>query len=354
MRIPAGAAPPPIAAVDISTAAFVGESATGAPHPPVLVTSARGLEEAFGAARGTLMAAAQHFFANDGRRLYLLGVDDLDADPGAALAALDDLGDVGLIACPGHASQAVVEAGAAYCERRADCFFLADTPAGAGPREARIFVESLRVRSAFAALYFPWLTAPEAMPASGFVAGVYARTDTLHGVWTAPAGRDAVVRGASGVARGVRDREQAELNPLGVNVIRTLEGVGPVVWGARTLASGAGGEWRYVPVRRTAIFLERSIAEGTSWTVFEPTGEPLWASLRLSISSFLEGQWRAGAFPADRSDEAFFVKCDRSTMTQADIDAGRVIVVVGFAPLRTAEFVILRFALGAAGGTDDP
>ena len=229
-----------------------------------------------------------------------------------------------------------------YCERRADCFFLADPPATAGPGEVRAFAQGLAVRSSYAAVYFPWLLAPTPAPPSGFVAGVYARTDAQRGVWKPPAGPEADVRGATGLSHALGTADHETLNVLGVNTIRAYRGSPLAVWSARTLA--AGTEWRYVSVRRLAIFLERSIDEGTSWAVFEPNGEPLWSRLRLTIDALLTEQWYLGALAGAKADQAFFVTCDRTTMTQADINNRHAIVVVGFAPLRPAEFVTLRFS----------
>jgi phage tail sheath protein FI len=150
------------------------------------------------------------------------------------------------------------------------------------------------------------------------------------------------VSGALAVATTVSDTEQDQLNPVMVNVIRTVPGSGIVVWGARTIGSDA--EWRYIPVRRMAIFLRVSIYYGIQWAVFEPNDEPLWASLRLNIRSFMLTQFRAGAFQGAKPDDAFFVKCDSTTTTQQDIDNGVVNILVGFAPLKPAEFVVLKLS----------
>jgi len=339
--------------VDTTTAALVGEHPSGPLDSPVLVTSARDLGRTFGSARGRLLDAARHFFANGGARLYLLPFTDFEQEPEAAFARLDEIDDFSIVASPGYGSGAVIEAGAGYCERRADCFFLADSPAGAGPAEVSTLVEGLGVRSSYAALYFPWLNPASPVPASGFVAGVLARTAASHGVWRTPAGPDAVLRGAEGLTYSLSDSDRADLNSLGVNVLRTCRSAELTVWGAQTLAPPAQAEWKYVPVRRTAIFLEQSIARGTGWAVFEHNDEPLWSMLRRSIEAFLTTQWRLGAFRGAKPEEAYFVSCDRTTMTQTDIDAGNAIVLIGFAPLRPAEFVILRIQLRtASSGTD--
>jgi uncharacterized protein len=161
-------------------------------------------------------------------------------------------------------------------------------------------------------------------------------------VFKAPAGTEAGVSGALGPAVDVSDTEQDQLNPISVNVIRVVPGSGLVVWGARTI--GSDTSWRYISVRRMAIFLRVSIYYGIQWAVFEPNDEPLWASLRLNIRSFMLTQFRAGAFQGAKPDDAFFVKCDSSTTTQQDIDNGVVNILVGFAPLKPAEFVVLKLS----------
>jgi phage tail sheath protein FI len=202
------------------------------------------------------------------------------------------------------------------------------------------------------AIFFPWVRAPDALqegaltdfPPCGFVAGVFARTDATRGVWKAPAGIDASVNGASAFAITMSDAENGQLNPLGINCLRTLPVYGNVVWGSRTLhgQNDRGSEWKYVPVRRMALFLEESLYRGTQWVVFEPNDEALWAQIRLNIGAFLQGLFRRGAFQGTSPKDAYFVKCDRETTTQADINLGIVNIFVGFAPLKPAEFVVIR------------
>ncbi|MBR0846485.1 phage tail sheath family protein [Bradyrhizobium diazoefficiens] len=204
----------------------------------------------------------------------------------------------------------------------------------------------------FSALYYPWAMQADPLqsgmvrdfPPCGFVAGVYARTDATRGVWKAPAGSDASVNGAVGFALTLSDAENGQLNPLGINCLRTLPVYGNVVWGARTLhgQNDRGSEWKYVPVRRMALFLEESLYRGTQWVVFEPNDEPLWAQIRLNIGAFMQGLFRQGAFQGRTPRDAYFVKCDRETTTQADINLGIVNIIVGFAPLKPAEFVVIK------------
>lgn len=202
------------------------------------------------------------------------------------------------------------------------------------------------------AIYYPWVRAPDPLqqgalrdfPPCGYVAGIYARTDAGRGVWKAPAGSEASVNGALGLALTMSDAENGQLNPLGINCLRTLPVYGNVVWGARTLhgQNDRGSEWKYVPVRRMALFLEESLYRGTQWVVFEPNDEPLWAQIRLNVGAFLQNLFRQGAFQGRTPREAYFVKCDRETTTQNDINLGIVNIHVGFAPLKPAEFVVIK------------
>lgn len=179
---------------------------------------------------------------------------------------------------------------------------------------------------------------------SGVVAGVIANTDAARGIWKAPAGVDATLRGVQGMTYTMSDLENGALNPLGLNCFRNFPVYGPVVWGARTLAGAdaQGSQWKYLPVRRMALFLEESLYRGMHWAVFEPNDEPLWASIRLNAESFMHQLFRKGAFQGATPDQAYFVKCDGETTTQDDIDQGIVNVLIGFAPLKPAEFVVIQ------------
>jgi hypothetical protein len=246
------------------------------------------------------------YFNNGGERRYVAEAPDAQT----ALALLDPVEDFDIVVSPGTADPAV----AAWCEARRHCFYVADAP--------------LDSASSYAAAYSPWLVddAGVVVPPSPAVAGVYARTP----VWKSPVGALA----------GVRDVDGPPSDAPGVNAIRRFSGRGVLIWGARTLSSDP--EWKYVALRRLFVFLERSIDEGTRWAVYEPNDETLWEKLRRSVGDFLHTQWRSGALQGDRPHDAFFVKCGRDTMTQDDIDKGRIVIVVGFAPARPAEFVIIR------------
>jgi phage tail sheath protein FI len=175
-------------------------------------------------------------------------------------------------------------------------------------------------------------------PPSGFVAGIYVRNDIDRAVYNAPANE--VVKLAIGFERLLSKSQQQVLNPAGINCFRFIEGRGMRLWGARTISSDP--EWKYVNLRRYLAYLERSIEQGTQWVVFEPNGEVLWANVRRAVEDFLFGEWRSGGLLGDMPEKAYFVKCDRSTMTQNDLDNGRLICLVGVAMLRPAEFVIFR------------
>jgi uncharacterized protein len=203
-----------------------------------------------------------------------------------------------------------------------------------------------------AAFYFPWIVAPDPLnqggtgpfPPCGCVAGIYAATDGSRGVWKAPAGTAASLTGIIGPTIVLNDADNGFLNPVAVNCIRSLSASGTVVWGARTLQGNdeIGSQWKYVPVRRLALYIEESLYRGTQWAVFEPNDEPLWASLRLNIGSFMQTLFRKGAFEGQTPQDAYFVKCDDETTSQADISLGIVNVLVGFAPLVPAEFVVIQ------------
>ncbi|MBX7167976.1 MAG: phage tail sheath subtilisin-like domain-containing protein [Pirellulales bacterium] len=203
-----------------------------------------------------------------------------------------------------------------------------------------------------AAVFFPRLRQPnplrenqaESFVPCGTVAGVFARTDAQRGVWKAPAGLDASILGAVGLTVNLTDAENGELNPLGVNCLRTMPGAGRVIWGSRTRVGDdrLASEWKYIPIRRTTLFIEESLYRGTQWVVFEPNDEPLWAQIRLNVGAFMHRLFRQGAFQGRTPREAYFVKCDNETNPQTDINLGIVNIHVGFAPLRPAEFVIIK------------
>jgi phage tail sheath protein FI len=183
-------------------------------------------------------------------------------------------------------------------------------------------------------------------PPGGAIAGVFARIDTQRGVWKAPAGTEATLGGVQGLTYSMTDDENGRLNPVAINCLRTFPLIGSVVWGSRTMdgKDANGSEWKYVPVRRIALYIEESLYRGLKWVVFEPNDEPLWAQVRLNVGAFMHNLFRQGAFQGASPRDAYFVKCDHDTTTQNDIDLGIVNVLVGFAPLKPAEFVIIKIA----------
>jgi Bacteriophage tail sheath protein len=279
-----------------------------------------------------------------------LGVDDYRGDvipgvrsiQGLAALELDRYRDVALVYAP-DVSTDISNAIVSHCERLRFRFAVIDAPKGQDP--GSLNPRNQITDTTYAGFYYPWLItadprtgARKLIPPGGSVLGVYARTDTERGVFKAPANE--IVRGALDLESEINDQVQDTLNPKGVNVIRSFPGRGIRVWGARTITSNA--LWKYVSVRRLFIFLERSIYEGTQWVVFEPNDERLWARVTDTIRLFLRGQWRLGALFGRTEQEAFFITCDRTTMTQDDILNGRLICEIGIAPVRPAEFVIFR------------
>jgi phage tail sheath protein FI len=272
------------------------------------------------------------------------------------LTAFREIDEISIICSPDALNvnaPALAQALINHCEDLKDRFAIIDADDGSSN------VSNIKPRDSvsdtkYAAFYYPWikiidpLTGKEKLiPPSGHIAGIYARSDVERGVHKAPANE--VVRGAMDLEFQITKGEQGILNPRGVNVIRTFPGRGIRVWGARTLSSDA--LWKYINVRRLFIFVEESIEEGTQWVVFEPNDEKLWARVRATITQFLTRVWKDGALMGTKSEEAFFVKCDRTTMTQDDIDNGRLICIIGIAPVKPAEFVIFRIAQWAGGSS---
>lgn len=273
---------------------------------------------------------------------------------------LDRITDFSLLAVPGEGTTAMMDLGMAYCANRPlqEVFYIGEmTSLDDTPDDAASFRNKLTTANSYGALYFPWVTAldptgqspvPVPLPPSGYVAGLYARIDASRGVWKAPAGTEASLNDVRGLTAELSDVEHGTLNPIGVDVIRRFAGAGIVAFGARTVTSDP--EWLYVPVRRTAIMLRVSIYYGIQWAVFEPNDETLWSQLRLTIGSFMTTLFRQGAFAGATTSQAFFVKCDAETTTQDDIDSGVVNVLVGFAPLKPAEFVVVKISQQAGQG----
>jgi hypothetical protein len=295
----------------------------------------------------------------------LVQPDDLkgdEADPDNAdkkatgLAALGEIDDIAIVALPdggGYDTELSAQAAdrlISHAERMRYRIAVVDAPATSSMNEIRSFRG--RFDSKYAALYYPWIEildpteraaqgAPPKrlmLPPSGFVTGIYARSDIERGVHKAPANE--IVRGLTRFEANINKGRQDVLNPEGINALRFFEGRGNRVWGARTMSSDP--EWKYVNVRRLFIYIEHSIDKGTQWAVFEPNGPRLWANIRQTVEDFLLVLWRDGALLGDKPEQAYFVRCDRTTMTQNDLDNGRMICLVGVAPVKPAEFVIFR------------
>lgn len=270
--------------------------------------------------------------------------EDGAPDRRTGLMAFKTLSDVSIMAIPGITDGSVQSALVSHCEGLASRFAILDMPFDKKEvSELQAFKES--VDSSYAAMYHPWLQCYDPlanrrmfMPPSGSMAGIYARTDNSRGVHKAPANE--VVRNCTDLSVKYNEAEQGKLNPKGINLIRALPGQGIRVWGARTCSSD--GNWKYVNVRRLFIFLEESIKANTNWAVFEPNDETLWSRVEGTIRVFLTTQWRNGALAGSTADEAFYINIGKSTMTEDDILNGRLICVIGVAPVRPAEFVIFR------------
>ena len=293
---------------------------------------------------------------NDGQRPRANayeGVADDKALVKMGLKQFEDIEDISIVAAPGSTfgyengyrpdAASIVNLLLSHAARMRYRIAVLD----AGNEQSISAVRAMRAKidSTYGALYYPWVrildpvTGREIhLPPSGFVAGIYARNDVNRAVYKAPANE--VVNLAIGFEQLLNKAQQDVLNPEGINCFRFFEGRGFRLWGARTVSSDP--EWKYVNLRRYFAYLERSIDRGTQWVVFEPNGEALWANVRRTVEDFLLNEWQSGALLGDKPEKAYFVKCDRSTMTQNDLDNGRLICLVGVAPLRPAEFVIFR------------
>jgi phage tail sheath protein FI len=337
-----------------STAADLGLFAVAPPVTPNVQQYSVGLGLAGAQTNRVQGANGNRPLANDligvrANKTGLFALEDVDLFNILCLprAAADDISPAALLS--------VYSAAEAYClERRA--FLIVDIPAVINTvQEMKDWLDTnANLRSRNAAVYFPRLRIADPLnqfrlrdfAPSGTMAGLYARTDNDRGVWKAPAGIDTSLRNVNELRYVLTDPENGTLNPLGINCLRTFPIIGTVSWGARTLdgADVQASEWKYLPVRRFTLFLEESLYRGTQFAVFEPNDEPLWAQIRLNLGAFMQTLFRQGAFQGQTPREAYFVKCDKETTTQNDINLGIVNILVGFAPLKPAEFVIIRIS----------
>lgn len=362
----------PIEGVSTSNVAFVGFADAG-PKIPTEVASFAEYAGHFGQKRltGHLTSAVRGFFQNGGTRCFILripspkaGVKSAPAqaaevvkgakrarlasvkhkavDAAALLAPLESIADISMLCCPDeHAISGMSEALVRHCERMRYRIAILAAPPGDDLSKA----PPRKVQSAFAAYYAPWITIENpprkdaiAVHPGGHIAGVIAANDARRGVYKAPANLE--ITGIVGLERNLTEQQQEALNLRGVNVLRKFPGRGIRIWGARTASTDP--EWKYINIRRYLIYLEQSIDQGTQWVVFEPNGEQLWGNVRRTIEDFLLNEWQSGALLGDKPEKAYFVRCDRTTMTQNDLDNGRLICLVGVAPVKPAEFVIFR------------
>src|SRR5262245_31366119 len=402
-EVPSGARP--IEAVGTSTAAFVGvaPNAGARKNEAVRINNWTQFQKEFCApdSESTHLAQAVYgFFLNGGSVCYVVNVGKDNPIVGDAreercgLDVLKAVDDVAIVAAPGYVDPQSYEALLAHCENMKDRVAILDLPEkiakldmltqvavakapgkgkggegeggaagppgkgksgeGEGGRPEAGGALPRQSDGGYGAVYHPWITVPDAfkprgvisVPPSGHLAGIYARTDGTRGVHKAPANE--AIRGAVDVAYSLTQEDQERLNPNGVNCIRFFPNEGIRVWGARTRAASAS-EWRYINVRRLFNMIEKSIVRSTRWVVFEPNDYSLWKSIRRDVSAFLTLVWRQGALMGQTPDQAFFVKCDAETNPPEEIDAGRVIILIGIAPVKPAEFVIFRIGQGVAG-----
>ena len=345
-----------ISGVPTATTAFIGSALRGPTNRAVPVRSVAEFEQRFGGLsdKHELGYALRQFFLNGGvdARVVRVAQRPSLAQVGKALSALDAVDLINLLALPGLTAAPLLQVAADYCKRRR-ALLIADPPADAKTPDqiAQVLAGGGLPRTSHAAIYFPRIRLVDPIsgllrvaPPSGTIAGLMARMDNTRVVWKTPSGAEASLAGVQGLEYRMTDAENARLNPAGINCLRQFPATGLVAWGARTLASGEANdaEFKYISVRRLALFLEQSLDRGTQWAVSEPNGEPLWASLRRAAGDFLQKLFRQGAFQGATPRAAYFVKCDRETTTSDDIDQGVVNLEVGFAPIKPAEFVVIK------------
>ena len=374
-EIPSGSKP--IQGVSTSSAGFVGPTRSGPTSGKlILLTSFAEFERVYGGLEplnfggkltpNYLAYAARAYFVEGGKRLYVsrltqAGDHDLPSaqayrgsgDEKTGLAALESIEEIAVVTAPGSSAKysgdnrsqvdEITDALIQHAEKMHYRIAVLDTPDGQNPDEARAYRS--RLDSSFAALYYPWVTindplakAPLNLPPSGFIAGVYARSDMQRGVSKAP--DNLGLRSAAGLETALTKVQLDMLNAAGVDCLRPFQGRGYRVWGARTASSDP--EWKYVNLRRYFAYMEHSIERGTQWVVFEPNGEALWANVRRTVEDFLFNEWQSGALQGSKPEQAYFVRCNRSTMTQNDLDNGRLVCLIGVATVRPAEFVMIR------------
>ncbi len=362
----------PLEMVGTSTVGFLGESSVGPVNEAVFCTNWSQFVKTFGDFQNSeyLAHAVYGFFNNGGGRCYVINVgadegDDKKAAAGKAgryigtdkgpgertgLKAFEEIDDINVLCAPGQTDPAIWDAVLSHCENMKYRFAILDCPEVIEKGGVNKLVKPRD--SKYGAYYFPWVEVYDPFkgnmhqPPSGYMAGIYARSDSERGVHKAPANE--IVRGALGLRYNITKGEQDILNPKGINCIRSFPNRGIRVWGARTISSDAS--WRYINVRRLFNMVEQSIEIGTQWVVFEPNDHKLWKRVTRDISAFLLRLWRQGALFGKTPEEAFFVKCDEETNPPEVIDAGQLVCEIGLCPVKPAEFVIFRIGQMQAGG----
>ncbi|PKN58396.1 MAG: phage tail protein [Deltaproteobacteria bacterium HGW-Deltaproteobacteria-14] len=360
----------PLEMVGTSTVGFIGETTVGPVNEPVFCTNWSQFTKHFGDFQHSeyLAHAVYGFFNNGGGRCFVLNVGAGDPEkkvaskaalyigsdngPGTrtGLKAFEDVEEINIVAAPGQTDPAIQDAVLSHCENMRYRFAVMDSPeviekGGVDklpkPRDSK-----------YGAYYFPWIEVYDPykgnvfQPPSGYMCGVYARSDGERGVHKAPANE--LVRGALGLRYNITKGEQDILNPKGINCIRSFTNRGIRVWGARTISSDAS--WRYINVRRLFNMVEQSIEIGTQWAVFEPNDQRLWKRITRDLTAFLMRLWRQGALFGKTPEEAFYVKCDEETNPPEVIDAGQLICEIGMCPVKPAEFVVFRIGQMPSGG----
>jgi phage tail sheath protein FI len=362
--------------VPTSITAFVGRTRQGPTHEPIAIHGFTDFERLFGGlhVEDPMSYAVRDYYLNGGNQAIIIRTESTeligDLNDKTGLFALEKADLFNLLCIPpytrnGDTPAEVYRAALTYCVKRRAMLIVDPPGAWSANKEtaatqardglAQLGLTGTAARNA--ALYFPRVQMSDPLREGlldtfvpcGAIAGMIARTDSQRGVWKSPAGMHAVLNGVIAPEVNLTDRENGMLNPLGINCLRSFPGTGCVVWGSRTLSSAdrLSDEYQYIPVRRLALYIEESLYRGLQWVVFEPNNEPLRARIRLSIENFMQDLFRLGAFLGHTPQEAYFVKCDQETTTQHDIDQAIVNVLIGFAPLKPAEFVIIKIQLTA-------
>lgn len=347
----------PITGVPTSNAAFIGITDQGPLNRATLITAWNQFVNQFGGLRsnGYLGYAVYSFFQEGGTRCYVVRVSD-SAALYSGLNALNPVNDFNIIAIPDWAGdRTAITTALSYCQKRSDCFLIADPSLGSSLNEIiRFKTENNSFNSSYGAIYYPWITIndPSAnqrklIPPSGSVAGRYAYTDITQGVYKAPAGTtNGRLRLATGTETTLRDQDTSQLNSARINpILSTPPGV--CIWGARTMSQDP--EWKYLSIRRQQIYIEQSIKKGLSWATFETSNPVLWSRIKQSINPFLTQLWRTGAFMGSKQEEAFFIKIDAENNPPVSSSQGKLFITIGFAPIRPAEFVIINISLNIKG-----